>query len=36
VGSLAYAVAFTVRSGKIVRIDESGNETALKAVGREE
>ena len=36
VGSRAYAVVFTVRSGKIVRIDESGNEAALRAVGLEE
>ena len=36
VGSVAYAVVFTVRSGKIVRIDESQTETALKAVGLKE
>jgi ketosteroid isomerase-like protein len=36
VGSQAYPVVFAVRSGKIVRIDESGPEAALKAVGLEE
>ena len=36
VGSRAYAVVFTVRSGKIVRIDESQAAAALKAVGLEE
>jgi ketosteroid isomerase-like protein len=33
VGSQAYAVVLTVRSGKIVRIDESGTDPALKVVG---
>jgi ketosteroid isomerase-like protein len=33
VGSQAYAVVFTVRRDKIVRIDESGTDPALKAVG---
>src|SRR6478752_8094886 len=36
VGSQTYAVVLTVRSGKIVRIDESGTDPALKAVGLEE
>jgi ketosteroid isomerase-like protein len=36
VGSQAYTVAFTVKAGKIVRIDESGTEPALKAVRMEE
>jgi ketosteroid isomerase-like protein len=36
VGSQVYPVVFAVRSGKIVRIDESGPEAALKAVGLEE
>ncbi len=31
-----YAVAFTLRHGKIVRIDESPDKTSLKAVGLEE
>ena len=36
VGSQAYPVVFTVRSGKIVRIDESDARAALKVVGLEE
>jgi ketosteroid isomerase-like protein len=36
VGSQVYGVVFTVRSGKIVRIEEADAETALKAVGLEE
>ena len=35
VGSPPYPVVFTVRSSKIVRIDESQAEAALKAVGLE-
>jgi ketosteroid isomerase-like protein len=33
VGTPVYGVVFTVRSGKIVRIEEADVETALKAVG---
>src|SRR6478672_2240829 len=33
VGSQAYAVVFTVRSGKIVQIDESGTDPTRKAGG---
>lgn len=35
VGTPAYAVVFVLRSGKIVRIDESGTDSTLKAVGLE-
>jgi hypothetical protein len=33
VGTPAYGVVFTVRAGKIVRIDENQSQIALKAVG---
>src|SRR5207245_5551630 len=33
VGSQVYGVIFTVRSGKIMRIEEADSETALTAVG---
>ena len=36
VGTPVYAVVFTVRSGKIVRIDESGIDPSLKAMSLEE
>jgi ketosteroid isomerase-like protein len=36
VGSQAYPVVFAVRLGKIVRIDESGPQAPLKAVGLED
>jgi ketosteroid isomerase-like protein len=36
VGMPTYPVVFTVRSSKIVRVDESQAEAALKAVGLEE
>ena len=35
VGTQAYAVVFTLRAGRIVRIDESNTEPARKAVGLE-
>ena len=36
VASQLYGVVFTVRSGKIVRTDETDSETALRAAGLDE